>query len=411
MTRGLQAGSALTIVVLACALCGAACGGSGPPARATETQASSSVAPAAATQPVKNAQRPDRASTPDDAATELTPPAGLDLERSPRIPLADGLTVVNAAAEDLGDYEVVMRVSLPASDRVQVSYSATIPVSGSPTELRGGRTMLRHDLDSARIYRVRWLSGRNEVAQGTTAMGLSKAVFEEVRKEGRSECSLASIEQVGSALGAFGLPSPEYEGVLERVEQTPVPVPVVVNGRREWLPAIHAKGTFEGLTGDVEAEFWFLDDPDNPLTLRGIIGSSRLTVVRIDHPQPPAENRLEKALGSEESVELPGIYFEFASATLRPESEAAIADAAAVLQRHPDWRVRLEGHTDAVGGAESNLALSRARADAVRQAIAGRLGGGDRLEATGFGQARPRESNATPEGRARNRRVEIVRVR
>ena len=346
------------------------------------------------------------------STSQLTPPPGLDLTRSPKIPLAQGLTIVNAVVEDRGDYEVVMRISTPAPDRMLVSYSATFPVNGEPTELRGQRTVLTRDLRSARIYRVRWLSGRSELARGTTALGLSTEVFEEIRNEGRSECSLASIEEVGSAIGALGLPSPEYEGVLERVEENPVPVPVMVDGRREWLPAIHAKGTFEGLTGDVNAEFWFLDDRDNPLTLRAAIGTARLVVVRIDRPTGAESERLDRALASDAEVELPGIYFEFASARLRAESEAAIAEVAAVLRRHPDWKLRVSGHTDNVGSADANLALSRARAEAVREAIVKKLGGAAaHLEATGFGATRPRETNDTPEGRARNRRVEIARMR
>jgi len=406
-----QARPVLIGALLGCVLSGIACGGSAP-SSTTGTPASTSAPAASAAHADKTTPA---ASTSGDAGAgtpQLRPPPDLNLERSPRIPLAEGLTVVDAAVEELGDYEVVVRVSVPGSDRIQVSYSATLPVDGVPTELHGGRTVLTRDLQSARTYRVRWLSGRTELAQGTTALGLSKAVFTEVRKDGRSECSLASIEQAGTMLGALGLGSPEYEGVLERVEQAPEPVPVVVNGQREWLPAIHAKGTFEGLTGDVAAEFWFLDDPENPLTLRAVIGGGRWAAVRIDSPLAAADDRLEKALASDEAVDLAGIYFEFASARLRPESDAAIAEATSVLRRHPGWRVRLEGHTDAIGTADANLALSRARASAVRQAILDRLGAGaDRVEAAGFGQTRPRESNSTPEGRARNRRVEIVRVR
>lgn len=398
-------------VLLGGVLSGIACGSGSPPPTAGASTSVPASTPAAA-HAGTTARGPVAGSNSGAASAQLTPPADLNLERSQRIPLAAGLTVVTAVVEDLGDYEVVMRISVPGPDRIQVSYSATLPVNGTPTELHGGRIVLTRDLESARIYRLRWLSGRNEIAQGTTALGLSKAVFQEVRKDGRSECSLASIEQAGSMLGALGLPSPEYEGVLERVEQAPVPVPVVVNGQREWLPAVHAKGTFEGLTGDVATEFWFLDDADNALTLRAVIGSARLLVVRVDYPRAAADNRLEKALAGDEAVELAGIYFEFGSARLRTESNAAIDEATAVLRRHPDWKVRLEGHTDAIGTADANLALSRARAAAVRQAIIDRLGGGaDRLEASGFGQTRPRESNATPECRARNRRVEIVRVR
>jgi outer membrane protein OmpA-like peptidoglycan-associated protein len=348
----------------------------------------------------------------DALASQLKAPPGLNLAQSPRIALADGLTIVNAVVEQSGDYEVVMRISTTQPERILVAYSASMPVNGKPTELRGQRTVLSRDLQSARTYRIRWLAGRNELARGTTALGLSKAVFEEVRNSGRSDCSLASVEQADSAIGALGLPSPEYEGLLQRVEAGPVPVPVVVDGQREWLPAIHARGTFQGLTGQVKAEFWFLDNPDNPLTLRMILGNARLVVVRIDRPSAEHRKTLEQALAGDEKIDLPGIYFEFASARLRPESDAAIAEVAGVLRRHPDWKVRLSGHTDNIGGADANLALSRERAAAVRQAIAQRLGdGGARLETAGFGSTAPRESNDTPEGRARNRRVEIARLR
>jgi len=81
-----------------------------------------------------------------------------------------------------------------------------------------------------------------------------------------------------------------------------------------------------------------------------------------------------------------------------------------VLRRHPDWRLRIEGHTDDVGNESDNLSLSRQRAEAVRGALVRRLGDDSgRLEAEGYGKSRPRESNATLSGRARNRRVELTR--
>jgi len=80
-----------------------------------------------------------------------------------------------------------------------------------------------------------------------------------------------------------------------------------------------------------------------------------------------------------------------------------------VLQRHGAWTGTIEGHTDSIGGAKSNQLLSERRAEAVRARIikAGIAAG--RLNAAGYGATRPRESNATVEGRARNRRVELAR--
>jgi outer membrane protein OmpA-like peptidoglycan-associated protein len=351
----------------------------------------------------------------------LAPPAlppGVDLARSAEVPLVDGLVFVTSISEERGDYEAVRRVTR-GQDRLFVSYSATIAWEGRPTEVRGNRVVLDRDQRNGRIYRVSFLvspidqpARPPELARGTTALGFSAEVLEELRTEGRTECSLASIEPTGFVFSGLGLPSPEYEGFLERVEPEPVGVPVVLDGERQWLRAIHAKGTFEGLAGDVEAEFWILDNPDNPLALRFSVGSAALLVTRIDRPAAGASTRLERALSEEELVDLPGVYFEFASARLRPESDAAIAEVSDLLKRRPDWKLRIEGHTDNVGGPEFNVTLSRQRAEAVKAAIVARLGGGaERLDTAGFGAAKPRESNETPEGRARNRRVEIGRIR
>ena len=109
-------------------------------------------------------------------------------------------------------------------------------------------------------------------------------------------------------------------------------------------------------------------------------------------------------------IELPGVYFAFASAALLPASEPALTRVAALLGHHSDWSFMIEGHTDSVGGHASNLALSKKRAEAVRAALVTRYGiAPDRLRSTGYGDTRPRESNSTLEGRARNRRVELSR--
>jgi OOP family OmpA-OmpF porin len=120
---------------------------------------------------------------------------------------------------------------------------------------------------------------------------------------------------------------------------------------------------------------------------------------------------LEGALGSSCRVELPGIYFAFNSADLDPASDAAIAAIAEVMGRHPDWTGTIEGHTDSVGTTTANLALSERRSVALRDRLVSRHKVNPaRLHAKGFGSSRPRESNSTVEGRARNRRVELVRT-
>jgi OOP family OmpA-OmpF porin len=85
-------------------------------------------------------------------------------------------------------------------------------------------------------------------------------------------------------------------------------------------------------------------------------------------------------------------------------------DISQVLAEHPDWKLSVEGHTDNIGGDAFNLDLSNRRAAAVKQALVARYHiAPDRLSPAGFGATRPMESNDTMEGRARNRRVELVR--
>ena len=103
-----------------------------------------------------------------------------------------------------------------------------------------------------------------------------------------------------------------------------------------------------------------------------------------------------------------GIFFDTASATLKPESFAVIQEIAAMLQEHPELRVRIEGHTDDEGDPATNMTLSESRANAVQTMLIGLGVDASRLEAAGLGQTQPVADNGTAEGRSQNRRVELV---
>jgi outer membrane protein OmpA-like peptidoglycan-associated protein len=153
-----------------------------------------------------------------------------------------------------------------------------------------------------------------------------------------------------------------------------------------------------------------LDDPTNPLSLRYTIGGSKLEVVRIDLPVADSGKVLERELRDDRRSVVYGIYFDFNSATLRPQSEPVLREIVQVMQREPTWSLRIEGHTDSVGGfAAGNKLLSTQRADAVKAALVQRGVSPARLDTQGLGSAVPRETNATLQGRARNRRVELTR--
>mgnify|MGYP001274375737 CR=1 FL=1 len=110
-------------------------------------------------------------------------------------------------------------------------------------------------------------------------------------------------------------------------------------------------------------------------------------------------------------VEVPGIFFDFGKADVKPESEPALREVAKLLQASPGLRVWVVGHTDSVGSAESNVALASGRAASVAAWLTGNLSvDGKRLVPHGVGPYAPVASNATDEGRAKNRRVELVEI-
>jgi len=194
---------------------------------------------------------------------------------------------------------------------------------------------------------------------------------------------------------------------------------VLLDGRRTNLPAIHAKGTVSVGSDSGDVEFWFLDDPTYAMILKHNSLGASSQVVRIDNPPPPhagngkAGTPPDLANGLESNQcrsELHGVYFNTGSATLLTESAPVLSGVAQLLKAHPDWHVLVEGHTDNIGAAPANLALSARRAGAVRDALVSKLGvPASSIEAKGFGDARPMEDNATLQGRARNRRVELSR--
>jgi len=104
-----------------------------------------------------------------------------------------------------------------------------------------------------------------------------------------------------------------------------------------------------------------------------------------------------------------GIYFDTGKAEIKPESEAALAEIAKLLKADPKLKLYVVGHTDNVGLFGSNIKLSDDRAAAVVKALVGKYGiVSSRLTPFGDGPTAPVASNKSEEGRARNRRVELV---
>ncbi len=110
-------------------------------------------------------------------------------------------------------------------------------------------------------------------------------------------------------------------------------------------------------------------------------------------------------------VSVYGINFATGKADITPDSAKVLDEIGSLLARRPDWRLRVEGHTDNVGSAKSNQELSDRRAQSVKAWLTSKNGVKPaRLETAGLGDTRPVADNATEAGRAKNRRVELVKL-
>ena len=120
-------------------------------------------------------------------------------------------------------------------------------------------------------------------------------------------------------------------------------------------------------------------------------------------------NGMRDAIRKTGRVALYGIYFDSGKAEVKAESEPALAEIAKLLAGDPSLRLLVVGHTDTVGSIAANRELSERRASAVVQSLVGEHGvAGARLTPVGVGFASPVATNRDDEGKAKNRRVELV---
>ena len=102
------------------------------------------------------------------------------------------------------------------------------------------------------------------------------------------------------------------------------------------------------------------------------------------------------------------VLFDTAKSDLRHEADATLNSVVVQLSAHPDRHIKIEGHTDNRGGLDYNLGLSQRRAEAVRAYLVAHGIADSRISVRGMGEADPVASNATAEGRQRNRRVDVT---
>jgi outer membrane protein OmpA-like peptidoglycan-associated protein len=340
----------------------------------------------------------------------------------PEIPIVPGVTFVMAvsnaaspartsALEHLaqGDYETVVTITAVNDEGIsQNAFIDGVDESGVHRQATIPRKVLKSDLANSHLQIFGFYATDPLVMKGTTALGPSLAITKELLDKGRSAYSFRNFSTL-----------PTITGTLIRSEVATVKFPVLVNGQRVELNAIHATGQMSSGGTTRPFEQLILANPQYPISLRiayGPRGGSfpfkadfAREIVRIDFPVKQG-SQLAEALAKNCRVEVPGIYFDFNEATLKAQSKRALKDMAAVLNEQPKRHVSIEGHTDNIGSAQYNDDLSARRAATVKAALVEDFKIDPATISTkGFGLRRPRESNETLAGRARNRRVELVR--
>ena len=118
---------------------------------------------------------------------------------------------------------------------------------------------------------------------------------------------------------------------------------------------------------------------------------------------------MSDAIAKSGKLDVYGITFATGQAAITLQSDAVLSDLLAVLNANADWRLRIEGHTDNVGDKAANLKLSNARAGAVVAWLTGKGIAAGRLSTAGLGDTQPVADNATEDGRAKNRRVVLIK--
>ena len=346
---------------------------------------------------------------PADAAAEMA------AQSNAAIPLKEGLTLTSMwRPNSQEEYECLMQVTKVAADDVWTTLNCNAP-GRKPTT----RRICRSDLRSAAMLHTQYgtikvigESGKEEpeIIVGATAFSLSSEQFARLKSDNRLLYHFVQF----STSGALDVDEVGELGVKGRRTAT-----VIVNDKPLPLSVIELTGTLKswnrGKRNDSEGSAVVLDDERFPMLVdvrsQNADGEFRLQYEKITYPGEAGRGTLEGALLENNAVDVYGIYFDFNSDVIRPESEPVLKEIDGIMKRHPDWRLSIAGHTDNVGGnGEYNLQLSRKRSEAVRTTLINRFGiSADRLTSNGYGAGAPKDTNDTSEGRARNRRVELVR--
>ena len=344
---------------------------------------------------------PDGLSVGDDCAG---PPSDATGAASGIVPLKVGLTLSHLWSGGPGDYEHECLIQIVAVTSAYVDVTESCPNGADHHNFTGKRRLCTGDLLDSFFYHTVTRTGVPAVVSPATMFTLSTRSLRELKAAGNTRHRYIEVDR-GWRTKSHPL-NEDTDGTLHSEPADREMYKVIVNDRVVELPVVVGVAN-PGVKERAVAKI--LDDERFPIVLDYNVPEQdfRLRFTKISYP---TSGDIEKHLETEHRVDVYGIYFDFAKATLRAESEPVLKEIADAMGKHPEWTLSVNGHTDNIGDASSNLDLSTRRAAAVKDTLVSRYQiAAARLIPAGFGASRPKEANDTPEGRARNRRVELVK--
>lgn len=308
-----------------------------------------------------------------------------------------GKVITTTFANDFGqDADTRSDILSVNSEVVSLQYSST-------RGLFTRRDILMRDRQSARSYVLGFSARMPTVIPGSTSLGISSAVLQELRSTGRASITLIHSENLDRI---------ECKLVATGVD---VRVPLIVEDRILDVPTVQTRVNCASGSRTGTGQFVVASDVNNPILIESTLNFS--------WEQRPRTNRvtrvtaglglqsdMRQALDTLGAYDVYGLLFDFDSATLRPETAQLVREIAVMLQQNPNWTILIAGHTDSIGGAEYNMRLSGQRAASVKQALISSGVAPNRLQSVGHGMTKPKADNSTLAGRAINRRVEFRRM-